>query len=273
MSPAERQWPILRRQGGGGVPLALLHGFLGDKEDWQGLLAELPETFAALAFDLPGHGGAGARRDMPSWSQTLAELDWQRQRLGLASWHLLGYSLGGRLALHYALTYPGRVASLTLLSASPGIGDPAARQARVAADARWAERFRREPLAEVLSDWYRQGVFASLRRQPTLLAALLARRGRLPSRPLAEVIDRWGQGVVPSVWDRLGELATLPRQLLVGREDAAYCQHGERLRQASSPWQVVVLENCGHTLHLERPKQVAAILAPLLLHDNNDVSR
>src|SRR6266545_948250 len=100
--------------GGSGTPEArvvLVHGFTQTLAAWEPVAARLGARWRVLRVDLPGHGGSAA---------------------GRAAY--VGYSLGGRLCLRLALDRPDLVRALVLLSASPGIADPAARAERVAAD-------------------------------------------------------------------------------------------------------------------------------------------
>ena len=72
---------------------------------------------------------------------------------------LLGYSLGGRLALHALLHAPELWAGALVVGADTGLADPKEREARVRWDAAWAERFLNEPWEDVLRDWDAQAVF------------------------------------------------------------------------------------------------------------------
>jgi 2-succinyl-6-hydroxy-2,4-cyclohexadiene-1-carboxylate synthase len=150
--------------------LVFLHGFLGSANDWSALIEQLPDC-DCIAFDLPGHGDAREQRlnrmiDFPHW------LNQQLQQRDISNYHLLGYSLGGRLALQFAATQPTGLQSLLLENAHPGLSSVAERKIRASADARWARRFYREPLADMLTDWYQQPVFADL--NPTERAQLFA---------------------------------------------------------------------------------------------------
>ncbi|HRA21715.1 MAG TPA: alpha/beta fold hydrolase, partial [Anaerolineae bacterium] len=130
-------------------PLLLLHGFTGDRRSWLGFAAAWRRLQAGdradgrhhgyrrrvIALDLPGHGRSPqpadpAARTMPG---VVAEVQATIDALGITRAHVLGYSMGGRVALSLALAVPERVASLSLIGASPGIADAAERDARAAA--------------------------------------------------------------------------------------------------------------------------------------------
>src|SRR5690606_15918697 len=136
--PLEGSAPVLGPAGSGGAgdqggkpggprPLVLLHGFTGRAAVWRPLLPELARRRRVVAVDLLGQG----RTRMEAQAEDLlAILD----RMGLERVDLLGYSMGGRVALHLALHVPERLGALVLESASPGLASAQERAARVAHD-------------------------------------------------------------------------------------------------------------------------------------------
>lgn len=122
--------PTMARYGDPSLPtLVLLHGFLGTKADWLPLMPALSQHFHCICLDLPGHG------DNQAEGSTEAKLDFDFcvenivTRLDSLNpspdqFHLYGYSLGGRIALHLAKAYPQRLLSLNLESCHPGLVDP-----------------------------------------------------------------------------------------------------------------------------------------------------
>src|SRR5689334_14583758 len=110
---------------GEGAPLLLLHGFTGSSATWAPHVAAWPAR--TIAVDLPGHGktDAPADADLYCMEATVADLVALLDRLGVARAHVLGYSMGGRVALHLAAANPERVATLILESASPGLAGQA----------------------------------------------------------------------------------------------------------------------------------------------------
>ena len=99
-------------------PLVLLHGFLGRGDDWSDLARALSVQRRCLMPDLPGHGDslAGQAHDVEATAAAMAaDLD----AMSVPRTDLLGYSLGGRVALYFALTYPERVGRLVLIPCYP----------------------------------------------------------------------------------------------------------------------------------------------------------
>ncbi|MBX3026354.1 2-succinyl-5-enolpyruvyl-6-hydroxy-3-cyclohexene-1-carboxylic-acid synthase [bacterium] len=243
------------REWGDGPPLLLLHGFTGSGALWEEHARRLAARFHVVAPDLLGHGDSDAPADAARYAMRRAvdDLAALLDALALERVHLLGYSLGGRLALAFAVEQPARVASLILEGASPGIADADERAARRAADAQLAERLERDGLPAFVDVWMAQPLFATQARlSPAARAA--ARAARLRQRPagLAGALRGIGAGSQPSYWHRLHELA-MPVLLLAGAHDARF-QAIARAMRARIPQAVSrIVPDAGHTTHLENP--------------------
>jgi 2-succinyl-6-hydroxy-2,4-cyclohexadiene-1-carboxylate synthase len=171
---------------------------------------------------------------------------------------LVGYSMGGRLALHAALRAPKRYGGLAMVGVSAGIDDPAERGARALADEELAAWIESHSIEEVVARWEDNLVFESQSRE--LVAA--QRPGRLAHSPsdLALLLRSAGQGGLAPVWDRLGELR-IPVLALAGENDTKYRDAAQRMR--ASPGgriEAGVIPAAGHAAHLEKPRVVAARL-------------
>ena len=111
----------LRIAGAGGPPLILLHGLGGDSTSWTLNHRPLAAARQVIAVDLPGHGGSAREvgdGTVPSLGLLLTELP---ERLGIGRFHLLGLSFGAGVAMDLAGRIPGRILSLTGVSAT-GLG-------------------------------------------------------------------------------------------------------------------------------------------------------
>ena len=121
---------------GAGPPVVLLHGFTGSGDAMSEVVEQLRVDFRVLVVDLVGHGASDRPKELEPYRMTavVEQLRCLLERLGLDSACWLGYSMGGRAALAFAVAYPEQVDRLLLIGASAGIDDPAARAERIRAD-------------------------------------------------------------------------------------------------------------------------------------------
>ena len=120
---------------GAGSPILLLHGFTGDVSAWQNLRPAMEKSHRVIALDILGHGKSAKPPSASSYriERVAADVIAWLDRLSVGKIHLLGYSMGGRLALYLALRYADRFHSLILESASPGLHSQQARARNVSA--------------------------------------------------------------------------------------------------------------------------------------------
>jgi 2-succinyl-6-hydroxy-2,4-cyclohexadiene-1-carboxylate synthase len=235
--------------------ILLLHGFSNTHRCWNRLRAAgVEDRFAVRAPDLRGHGEAADVRPV-SLGQVLDDIDGVLEDGAT----LLGYSQGGRVALHASLdpVIGPRVGHLVLIGASPGIADPAERAARQAADEALAAEVEQDSIATFAEHWAQIPVLAGL---PADLAAE-ANQDRLHNDPagLAAALRGLGTGALPSLWDRLGELEQTVT-LIAGERDAKFSALAQEMAVLIPNSRVVVVPGAGHQVHLERPDAVAELL-------------
>jgi 2-succinyl-6-hydroxy-2,4-cyclohexadiene-1-carboxylate synthase len=252
------------RTGGAGTPLLLLHGFTGSGAHWEPLRAALADTARCLAPDLLGHGRTAAPADAARYAMTYAAADIVAllDALDVPTAHLLGYSMGGRLALYLALHYPGRWRSLILESASPGLAEANERAARRARDDALAQQIEAEGIASFVERWEQLPLW----RTQSAAQKEGLRAQRLRNRPvgLANSLRGMGTGAQPSLWARLSEVVR-PVLLLAGTQDVKFLEIARRMARALPDARLAPLPG-GHALHLEQPVRYAAILREWLLH-------
>lgn len=248
----------------------LLHGFTGSGGTWGPLRAALagayPTPYRTLAVDLPGHGRSGAPADPARYAldRTADDLARVLDALGVPRAAVLGYSLGGRLALRFALRHPDRLAALVLESASPGVADAAERATRVTADAVLADALERDGVEAFVDRWERLPLWASQAALPAEVRAAL-RRQRLANdaRGLANSLRGAGAGADEPVLGRLGEIRA-PALLVAGALDAKYVALGRAMVGALPGARLAVVEGAGHAVHLERPGEFARLVRRFL---------
>ncbi|MGZ4179213.1 MAG: 2-succinyl-6-hydroxy-2,4-cyclohexadiene-1-carboxylate synthase [Solirubrobacteraceae bacterium] len=233
--------------------VVFLHGFTHTGRSWQPVIAALAERYTSVADDIRGHGDASERLPVSLGTVVDDVLAAAPERFTL-----VGYSMGGRIALHVALRRPDRVQRLVLIGASPGIADAQQREARRLADERLADEVGRSTIEEFAQRWAQTPVLAGL--PPQALEA--ARADRLRSTPagLARALRGLGTGALPPLWDRLGELA-MPVTLAVGERDEKFRGIAAEMSRGVPGSQVVVVPGAGHAVHLEAPEAIAALLS------------
>jgi 2-succinyl-6-hydroxy-2,4-cyclohexadiene-1-carboxylate synthase len=240
---------------GVGPPLLLLHGFTGCAHAWDGVRSELRQHAQLIVPDLVGHGQSPSPADVAAYTLDACARDLVEllDSLDIERAHVLGYSMGGRLALHLAVSAPERIQSLLLESASPGIEDDGERAARVAADEALAERIERDGIEPFVDEWERQPLLALADHVPEAVRAeQRAQRLRNHPRGLANSLRGMGAGRQRPLWAALPTL-DLPTRLLVGERDRRYCAIARRMHVLLSDSDLVIAERAGHTVHLDRP--------------------
>jgi 2-succinyl-6-hydroxy-2,4-cyclohexadiene-1-carboxylate synthase len=251
---------------GSGMPLLLLHGFTGSTATWDALRDALRDRFGLVAVDLPGHGRSSAPEDAARYRLTRTADDLARvlDALGVDRAAVLGYSMGGRTALQFALAHPDRVRALVLESASPGIADDEERELRIASDAELAAAIERDGVEAFVDRWERLPLWASQNTLPAGVRARL-RSERLAQRAtgLANSLRGAGAGVMPAVTERLGEIAA-PTLLVAGALDDRYVALGRTMRERIRHARLEIVPAAGHAVHLERPEPFAGIVAEFL---------
>lgn len=233
-----------------GLPAVLLHGFSQTHRAWDSVRATLGERYSeVLAPDIRGHGAA---RDGPvTFDAVLGDI----AALPAARFVLAGYSMGGRLALAFALAHPERVARLVLIGASPGLSEPHERTARRERDERLAREIERDGVEAFADAWGRLPIWEG---QPAhVVAAAREDRLRNSASGLAAALRGLGTGVMEPLWDRLGELA-MPATFMAGERDRRFHTIALAMALLVPDGEAVVVPDAGHAAALEAPEAVAA---------------
>ena len=211
------------------------------------------------APDLPGHGCQGALRDLSAYSLP-AHLDLISAAASAPQITLLGYSMGGRLALHWAIAHPERIHRLILVGASPGLATPEEKDERRLGDATLAEFIRTRGLDAFFKYWHNQTFFQPMLRLPKdRLDPILGRRARNDPEGLARSLENVGTGTLPSLWHRLKEIR-FPVDLVSGEHDVKFTRLAHEMGAHLPKARHSVIEGAGHPVHLEKPSDLAMLL-------------
>jgi len=224
----------------------LIPGFMQRGEAWRPVAEIVGERYRSICLDPRGATLAARVEEVTAAGRDAV---------------LVGYSLGGRLALGAALAAPEAFRGLVMVGAGAGITDPGERARRVAADRAFADWIETQPIETVVERWERQPIFA------TQSSDLVERQrpGRLSHDPkhLATLLRSAGQGAMEPVWDRLGGLR-IPLLALAGELDSAYLAHAARLAAAVPEGRSTSIAAAGHAPQLERPAETARSILEFL---------
>jgi 2-succinyl-6-hydroxy-2,4-cyclohexadiene-1-carboxylate synthase len=231
-----------------------LHGFLGCKEDWDEVATGLRFSYRTVQIDLPGHGGSLDFNEdaysMPGCARLILAL---LNQLGITRSHLVGYSMGGRLALYMAVNFPDRFNRVVIESGSAGLATPELREGRRAHDEQVAATLETGPIAEFLDGWYKQPLFHTVKRNPDRFQQMMSRRVKNTGAELARVLRGMGTGSQPYL---VPQLESLPHEILfaAGALDEKFAVLALELSDQAPNATALVLPEAGHTLHFEQPK-------------------
>lgn len=246
---------------GEGAPVTLLHGFTQSGRSWRELIAHMPPGWKWIVPDLRGHGETvlkqGAVCTMDACTDDLVAM-WEELDLGRT--HLVGYSMGGRLALHVAARRPERLLSLLTIGAHAGL-DEESRMGRRQGDDALADRIEMEGIEAFVDYWSALPLFAGLeRRGEGYLARQRADRLQNHVSGLACSLRGMGAGAMEPVWDDLRRV-NVPCTFVAGQLDHGYVASARKLAASVPHGQVTLVLRAGHAAHQERPDAFARILA------------
>jgi 2-succinyl-6-hydroxy-2,4-cyclohexadiene-1-carboxylate synthase len=228
-----------------GQPAVLfLHGFLGRGSDFDEVIARIG-GFNCLTIDLPGHGNTQKSWEY-SLQNTAAEIV---QHLPIEPINLVGYSMGGRLALYLALNYPDRFSKAVIESGSPGLKTELERSQRMQRDRELANRLE-ENFEQFLIDWYRQPLFRSFAAHPHFEQILKERAKHNPAE-LARSLREMGTGMQPSLWEKLA-VHRQPILLIVGEYDHKFIEINQEMAAQCKTAELAIVASCGHNVHFEK---------------------
>ncbi|MFH1374481.1 MAG: 2-succinyl-6-hydroxy-2,4-cyclohexadiene-1-carboxylate synthase [bacterium] len=254
-------------------PVLFLHGFLGCTDDWSDIATHIAADYRSVAVDLPGHG----RTKVDGYDENYRMENVATGVVRFMDSHdinkcdLVAYSMGGRVGLYLAVEYPQRFGRIILESASPGLITEKERRERREHDRELARQLEKNPLEQFLIQWYEQPLFASLKRDRDRFSGWLSRRleytedNPATRKGLATSLRMMGTGSQPSLWSRLSELPSC--LLIVGQLDAKFRQIANDMAATADQLSVRVVENTGHNVHWEKPRDYARIVMEFLSTD------
>jgi 2-succinyl-6-hydroxy-2,4-cyclohexadiene-1-carboxylate synthase len=228
-----------------GAMVLFIPGFMQRGDAWRPVAELLPERYPSTLLDHAEHSFEGRMREI---AESGADV-------------LVGYSLGGRLALRAAMRSPESVNALVLVGATAGIEEGPLRVQRAEADEKLASWMEAMPIEDIVSLWERQPLFSD---QSDVLVEE-QRPGRLSHAPrsLALLLRTAGQGILEPVWHDLRALE-VPLLAVAGARDEGYTAAAKRIARVAPNARAVIVEEAGHAAHLQQPEKVADAITGFL---------
>ena len=251
---------------GDGEPLIVIHGFTGSGAAMAPLVERL-DGWRCIAVDLPGHGRGPAPPEPSYYSVEAMAASVAALATGIADGpcHVVGYSMGGRIALALAAAHPHVCRSLTLISATAGMDDQAERARRRQADEALADRIGQHGLEQFVEDWMAAPMWDTLRARlsETEWEASMRQRRSCDPVGLANSLRAGGTGSMTPLWDRLGML-NVPTLIVCGELDAKFVALGRQMNDLLPNSELAVMPGVGHAVHLETPDLCADTVADFM---------
>jgi 2-succinyl-6-hydroxy-2,4-cyclohexadiene-1-carboxylate synthase len=256
-----------------GPVILFLHGFLGSRRDWEDVIPYFKDKYNCLLLDLPAHGSSKTSKKKNAYViENLAiSIIKLLDDLKIKKCYLVGYSMGGRLALYLAIYFFERFYRVVLESASPGLELSEERKERVEIDNGWAEMFENETYDHFLEKWYQQPLFHSLRKHKAF-PKLLKRRKEDAASDVSHVLREMGCGTQPALWYQL-EHMVIPVLAVAGGEDEKYKAIASAMHLHYHRVQVKVVEHCGHNIHFENSIEFSKILLDFIGNHANLIEK
>lgn len=249
-----------------GPVVMVLHGFTGSAAAMEPLTSRLRPRHRTVAVDLVGHGASSVPDETAAYSQAAItrQLAGVVEALGVGPVAVVGYSMGGRIALSLTCARPELVAALVTIGASAGIRDPRERAARRRADATLAGSIGRDGLEAFVDRWMAHPLFATQARLgPDALAAIRRQKLAGSAEGYARSLLGTGTGSMPPLHAALTDV-DVPCLFVAGELDERYRADATELAAIVPGGRVAIVPGAGHATHLERPDATADVVSVFL---------
>ena len=264
-------YPLLRYESHGDPstpPVVFLHGFMGSARDWSEVIKRLSGTYYCIAIDLPGHGKSlhlahDQAYTLPGAARCVVRV---MQYTEAVPAPVVGYSMGGRLALYLAIHYGHACSRLIVESAGAGIRGEDERAVREHLDEKRAQELERGKFEDFLQRWYCQPVFATLAEHPEKLKRVVEWRRFNEPAELAKALRGMSAGAQAPLWEHLSGLA-IPVLLVAGQGDSKYVDTVRAMAELLPHSTVEIVPGAGHNVHVENAPAVAQRIKRFLLEE------
>jgi pimeloyl-ACP methyl ester carboxylesterase len=246
---------------GAGTPLVMIHGAQGDQTMFSNLAPGFARDYQVLTFDQRGSGLSEKPHSDYSIAQLADDTAALMDHVGFATAHIIGVSMGGMIALEFALRHPRRVRALVLGCTTPG----GSKAIRIGGDAFTAAYSSQPMSSEERGRALAEAAFTKgyLEHHPEIIPAMIEARRQRPLDPIA-LEGRLKAAMRHDVYDRLTQI-TCPTLVITGKDDALISWENSRLLAERMPnAKFVLLEPAGHCFWLEQPAESHTAIANFL---------
>ncbi len=255
---------------GQGEPILFLHGFTGSAESWREIVEVLKENYQCITIDLLGHGKTDAPTNSKRYTmeEVCADIAEILTVLELSSVHLVGYSMGGRVALSFAMLYKNRVRTLLLESTSPGLLAKQEQLARIESDQQLADFIEEKGMDAFVTRWENIPLFSTQQLlSKERKQQIRAERMQHTTHGLANSLRGMGTGQQSSWWEQLGNMnkRTL---LMCGELDKKFCHIAQQMKKILPNSEIFTFSNSGHAIHVEQNEIFGKIVERFLKGEN-----
>ncbi|MCG7342517.1 2-succinyl-6-hydroxy-2,4-cyclohexadiene-1-carboxylate synthase [Sporosarcina sp. ACRSL] len=248
--------------------VVFLHGFTGTSATWKEVRNELKGKYRTITVDLTGHGNTTVPESPERYSmeEQIEDLEALFVQLGLDTFYVVGYSMGGRIALAYTIHYPKRVKALFLESSSPGLKEERDRIERRKADKLLAQKIMENGIVSFVDKWENIPLFESQKSLPAeKKQAVRNERLQQSETGLANSLLGIGTGSQKSYWESLHSIPN-PVLLMTGELDAKFVGIAREMQALSPMWRHIVVPEAGHAIHVEKPRIFATMIMEYMQH-------
>lgn len=251
------------KMNGTGFPLVLLHGFTGNADTWLPFFEQWGQHSAIIAVDIIGHGDTDSpdHSELYKMDRAVNDLDAMLKHLNIDKADFLGYSMGGRLALSFAVSNKDKVRKLILESASPGLKTEIEKKERRLKDHQLAEFILEEGIESFVDYWGGIPLFESQKNlSPEISTQIREQRLTNSVIGLANSLIGMGTGAQDSWWDELDTISS-EVLLITGEYDKKFCNLAFEMKKRFKKCDWIEVEASGHAIHMEQKEIFGTIVS------------
>ncbi|KAB8031993.1 alpha/beta fold hydrolase [Fluviispira multicolorata] len=227
------------------INLHFIHGFLGFPNDWNIFKKDLINynfKFHSISEYLPSTEDSSFKEWCKKFNAAVFNQK-NKPQINI----LVGYSLGGRLALRAILESNDWNAGI-IISANPGLKNENDRQVRLLNDSIWANRFLNENWDDVMNSWNSQGVFANIKN------ILKREESDFNRYEVAQILNYFSLGRQENLREKISTLH-IPILWLAGENDIKFAEISDEMKQLNSCIQNHIIKDAGHRVPWESPHE------------------